>query len=156
MLRARRARASGDRGALLVELLVASVVFGVVAMASVQVLVSSSRAQTASQDRAVASRLARSELDVMRSLAGDRLAIDPAATGYVATFEGDATVTVAGGAVVPTGTTFVDGQRFEIVRHVVWEAVGAEPQAYKRIVVVVRWPGGDERLESGVRELGGG
>jgi len=140
---------------MLVELLVASLVFGLVSAASIQVLTSSTRAQTVSQDRAVATRIARSELDVLRSWAPDRLAVDPATTGYRASFEGAPTVTAAGGPVQPRSVVFVDGQRFTVTRDVVWQAIGAEAQAYRRLVVVVGWPEGTVRLESGVRELGG-
>jgi type II secretory pathway pseudopilin PulG len=137
---------------MLPELLVAGLVFGLVAMASVQVLSGSGRAQALAADRSVAARMARSEIDIMRSLGPDRLAVDPGAPGRVDVFEGRSTVTAAGGTVVPESVVFVDGQRYEVERHVVWQAVGPEDLGYKRLVVVVRWPDGDVRLESGLRE----
>jgi type II secretory pathway pseudopilin PulG len=134
----------------------AMAVFGIVAAASLQVLTSATRTEARAEDRTVAARLAQSELDALRSLAPELLAVAPTATGYTATFEGAPTVTDPSGVVAPTSVLEVDGRQLTVHRFVVWQTVGADPQAYRRIVVEVTGPGGPVRLESGRAELGDG
>lgn len=138
------------------ELVVAMAVFGIVAAASLQVLTSATRTESAAADRMVAARVARSELDALRSLSPDVLALQATAPGYTAVFEGAATVTDPAGVVVPESLVDADGRQLVVRRAVVWQAVGAEARAYRRIVVEVTGPGGPVRLESGVPELGDG
>lgn len=134
----------------------AMAVFGIVAAASLQVLTSATRTETRAEDRTVAARVAQSELDALRSLAPELLAVAPTAAGYSATFEGSPTVTDPAGLVVPSSVLDVDGRQLTVRRSVVWQAVGADSRAYRRIVVEVTGPGGPVRLESGLVELGDG
>lgn len=134
----------------------AMAVFGIVAAASLQVLTSATRTESRAEDRTVAARVAQSELDALRSLDPALLAVAPTAAGYTPTFEGWPTVTDPAGIVVPSSVVSADGRQLTVRRAVVWQTVGADPQAYRRIVVEVTGPGGPVRLESGRPELGGG
>jgi type II secretory pathway pseudopilin PulG len=134
----------------------AMAVFGIVAAASLQVLTSATRTESRAEDRTVAARVAQSELDALRSLAPELLAVAPTAAGYTATFEGSPTVTDPAGLVVPSTVLDVDGRQLTVRRAVVWQTVGADTRAYRRIVVEVTGPGGPVRLESGLPELGDG
>ncbi len=134
----------------------AMAVFGIVAAASLQVLTSATRTESQADDRVVAARVAASELDALRSLDPARLAVPATAPGYTATFEGAATVTDPAGLVVPSSVVDADGRQLTVRRTVVWQQVGADARAYRRIVVEVAGPGGPVRLESGVTELGDG
>ncbi|MCP5029949.1 MAG: hypothetical protein GY929_27090 [Actinomycetia bacterium] len=150
---------SPERGVTTAEALVAGMILGLGLLAVTQVLIGSTRASAAADDRTVAARIATSQIGELRSLDYDGLGIDAADSDAVADFEG--LTTVAGTVVLldPLVSLNVDGTDYEVRRHLVWASVGSDSQAYKRLVVIVTWTVGattfDHRVDTGVHPLVG-
>lgn len=150
---------SSERGVTTAEALVAGMILGLGLLAVTQVLISSTRASAAADDRTVAARIALSQIGEMRSLDYEGLGIDFTDPDAVKGFETLESVAGTVAALDPRVTIEVDGTSYEVRRHVLWTPVGADSKAYKRLVVIVSWKVGatalDHRVDTGVHPLVG-
>ena len=144
---------SPERGVTTAEALIAGMILGLGLLVVTRVMIGSTRASSAADHRTVAARIATSEVGELRSLADDHLGIDLADPDAVASFEGLTTVSGTIAPLDPVTVETVDGTAYDIRRHVLWAPVGSDPQAYKRLVVIVSWTDGanrfDHRVDSG-------
>lgn len=141
------------------EALIAGMILGLGLLVVTRVMISSTRASAAADRQTVAARIAASQIGELRSLGRDHLGIDSTDPDAVASFEGLTTVDGTSAPLDPVVTTTVDGTTYTVRRHVLWAPVGGDPQAYKRLVVIVSWADGtnrfDHRLDSGTFPLVG-
>ncbi len=86
-----------ERGVTTAEALVAGMILGLGLLAVTQVLIGSTRASAAADDRTVAARIATSQVGELRSLDYDGLGVDAADPEAVAAFGGSTTAGLARG-----------------------------------------------------------
>jgi hypothetical protein len=133
----------GDRGVTVTEMVVATLLLATAILAAASTLGGASKASAVGANRQAAVGLAVSELDVMRSLRFETVAIPAAAPDFVTRFEGRITVADARGALVPTSTVARRGVDMVVRRMVTWASVrtpaGVESEAYKHLTVIVEW-----------------
>lgn len=133
----------GERGATVTEMVVATLLLATAILAAASSLGGASTASAVGANRQAAVAVAASELDVMRSLRFESVAIAPSSPDYLTRFETRITVADPRGAVVPASTVQRRGIDMGVRRMVTWAAVstadGAEPEAYKHLTVIVEW-----------------
>jgi Tfp pilus assembly protein PilV len=133
----------GDRGVTVTEMVVATLLLATAILAAASMLGGASTASAVGANRQAAIGLAASELDVMRSLRFDAVAIPSTAPGFVTRFEDRVTVADARGGLVPTSTVQRRGVDMVVRRMVTWASVrtraGVEAEAYKHLTVIVEW-----------------
>jgi type II secretory pathway pseudopilin PulG len=149
---------NGEEAFTVVEVLVALSLFALVIVGLVTSSNSGLRLVGSSKARQTATELANATVERARSTPYDVLAMR---TGE--TYETDADspdADVSGGTTYDAGAgaedlvvsadsdealhktdNTVSGVSFDIYRYVTWVAVDTEPKAYKRVTVVVQWPG---------------
>jgi type II secretory pathway pseudopilin PulG len=145
-----------ESGMTLVEVVVAMALLAGSVFAAVSVFDSTARASARMTERERALALAEEVVEEMVAAPYDAVGLDPAADGYVDTFEGHATVQVQPSDFGPRETRTVGAVTYTIVRHITWGEVRqpdgtSVPGSWKRLTVEVRWdPGRTVRLDSGV------
>lgn len=147
MLSLRRAL-TDERGLSLLEVMVAtSLVLGSL-FATVSAMDSGVQAASAAERRVQATALAERDVEYLRSIAYHRIGLERGSPGWTPTFEGADTVAVSSAPFDPTTTVNAAGTTFTITRHVTWADVDTSDGStvfggYKRLAVVVSWPGGE-------------
>ena len=137
-----RADEHGEGGFSLIELVASLTILAVGIGAVMQTFSTSFSVAGQGNNRSRAVALATREAESMRSVPYEQVGFSTAQAGFTATFEGAPTVVVSDPGMQPTGSYTLGGMVFHFTRHVVWaDAASAAgyPQAYKRLVVIVRW-----------------
>ena len=138
-----RADEHGEGGFSLIELVASLTILAVGIGAVMQTFSTSFSVAGVGNNRSRAVALATREAESMRSIPYEQVGFSTTQAGYAPTFEGATTVLVSDPGMSPTGPDqTVGGLVFHFTRHVVWaDAASASgyPEAYKRIVVIVRW-----------------
>lgn len=148
----------GDRGLSLLEVMVATSLLLGSLFATVSAMDSGVKAAAAAERRVKATALAERDLEQLRSLPYHRIGLQRGGPGWTPTFDDATSVAVELPAFDATSVVVDSGVTFTISRHVTWagidtQALGPMEGAYKKLTVVVRWPGaggGSVRLESAV------
>lgn len=155
---------SEENGFSLVEIIVATMLMGIGIAGAASVLASSSRTSATADHRSQASHLATTEIETIRAMPYELVAIDPEAKGFETEFNGRETVTPdelgepaakESAILSPTGTVprsdivtpyeelTIGDSIFTVFRHVTWAAAGPDTQpikrSYKVINIIIRW-----------------
>lgn len=139
-------RLRDERGFSIVELIVTAAVIAAGLFGLMGVFLGSLTASASADARTSAAGIATTELEALRAIPYRDLGFETTAAGYVSTFEGATTVTVAASRAqtTPIGTAVLaKGISFAVRRHVVWgasrtQATGYD-NAFKRVVALVTW-----------------
>jgi prepilin-type N-terminal cleavage/methylation domain-containing protein len=130
----------GDEdGFTLPELMMALAILAIGIFAIGRVFLSTLAVQAASNDRTRAVNVAAQEIESMNAVPYGKLGFSVSQPGYQPDFDGAQTVIVANPGTSPTGSQTVSGRSYAIQRDIVWVASGSTANAFKRIVVQVRW-----------------
>lgn len=133
----------GERGVTVTEMVVATLLLATAILAAASTLGGASTASAVGANRQAAIGVAVSEIDVMRSLRFESVAIPASAPGFVTRFEGRSTVADARGALAPASEVSRRGVDMAVRRMVTWAAVrtsaGVQAEAYKHLTVIVEW-----------------
>ncbi len=147
----------GERGVTTAEVLIAGLVLTVGLLATAQVVIGGLRAQGTADRRTVAARVVDSEIERIRSLAYENIAIDASDRDAVAGLDGLITVAGTVNSLDPVVEVSIDGTDYDVRRHVLAVPIGSEAEAYRRVVVIAEWT--DEsgthqhRVDTGVYSL---
>jgi prepilin-type N-terminal cleavage/methylation domain-containing protein len=145
-------RVRSEGGFTLIELVIGLTILAVGIGAVVNVFHSAFAVAGQGNNRSRAVALATREAEAMRAVPYERLGFAADQAGFVADFEGLATVVVTDPLVAPVETGVeVGGISFSFVRHVVWAdaaSVSGFADAYKRATALVSWTD-----EAGVHEV---
>ncbi len=162
--RPERRSANRESGFSLVEVIVATMLMGIGIAGAASVLASSSRTAATASHRSQASHLAVAEIETIRAMSYDLVAIDPEAKGFEKEFDGRETVTSdelgepatkkpailspigtapRSDIVMPYEEVKIADMTFTVFRHVTWAAAGPDTQtikrSYKVINIIIRW-----------------
>ncbi len=136
-------RTEHERGATIVEMIVATMILAVGVVAVAGSLNTASKADSVADHRTDAARLMTTEIETIRSRPYAEIGIAPSSRGYRRHFENRPTVTEAVNRVEASGSEEIGSVSYEIDRDVTWSgiSVGATsvPEGYKVISIRVTW-----------------
>ncbi len=140
---ASRASKQLERGATIVEMIVATMLLAIAVLAAATAMGAATKTAAVAEHRSVAARLATSEVESIRSRPYGLIGIDPATRGYKPRFEGRPTVSGRDHVLKPTGTVSVGGVDYRIERHVTWSPItvggSTSAEGFKIITIIVAW-----------------
>jgi hypothetical protein len=154
-------RADPEAGTSVVEMMVATLLLSVGALAVVASIGAAARATRAGELRSVAVQLAADELEAVRAVPFDQIGISTADPDYEIRFEGRRTVTETANRIEATGQIVIDQITFDLRRQVTWGAIevgGARiEEGFKQVTIIVTWtdPSGSHevRQDTGIYDV---
>lgn len=138
----RKARASGEEGLSLIEVMIAVFILAVSILALAGVATQSVARVRVARDQQSAADLVSAQLEAARGIDFVSLALDSADSSIPASYDGDPVVKEAGGPLSHRETVTHGNRTFDITRYVTVPPPDVDQDPLKRVVVVVAWSGG--------------
>lgn len=143
----RKARASGEEGLSLIELMIAVFILAVSILALAGVATQSISRVRVARDQQSAADLVSAQLEAARGIDFASLALDSADPSIPATYDGDPVVEEPGGPLVHRETVAHGNRTYAITRYVTLPPPDVDQDPLKRVVVEVAWSDGDTARE---------